>query len=261
MLLGVKLLALVLVLAAGLAVAQVEPQNPYKNDPGAVEVGRGVFRISCSPCHGIHAEGGRGPNLTLGVYSVGDRDADLFNVIMNGVPYSEMRGYAGMGPENVWRIVSYLRVAAKGAAAEKLPGDAASGEKLFWGKGACGQCHRVNTRGGRLGPDLTRSGRSRTPQYLRESVVSPDADLTPGYDTITVVTRDGKKIVGAQRGYDNFSAQLVDSQDNYHSFLKNEVTSIQREEKSLMPAGYGKMFSKAELDDLVAYLSSLGVKR
>jgi len=260
MLLGVKLLSLVLVFA-GLAFAQGEPQNPYKNDPGAVEVGRGVFRISCSPCHGIHAEGGRGPNLTLGVYSVGDRDADLFNVIMNGVPYSEMRGYAGMGPENVWRIVSYLRVAAKGAAAEKLPGDAASGEKLFWGKGACGQCHRVNTRGGRLGPDLTRSGRSRTPQYLRESVVSPDADLTPGYDTITVVTRDGKKIVGAQRGYDNFSAQLVDSQDNYHSFLKNEVTSIQREEKSLMPAGYGKMFSKAELDDLVAYLSSLGVKR
>jgi putative heme-binding domain-containing protein len=257
----VKLLALVLVFAVGLAFAQGEPQNPYKNDPGAVEVGRGIFRISCSPCHGIHAEGGRGPNLTLGVYSVGDRDVDLFNVIMNGVQYSEMRGYAGMGPENVWRIVSYLRVAAKGAAAEKLPGDAASGEKLFWGKGACGQCHRVNTRGGRLGPDLTRSGRSRTPQYLRESVVSPNADITPGYDTIIVLTRDGKTIQGTQRGFDNFSAQLVDIQGNYYSFLKSEVSSIQRDETSQMPGGYQRVFSKAELDDLVAYLSSLGVKR
>jgi len=245
----------------GFALAQGELQNPYKNDPGAVEVGRGVFRISCSPCHGIHAEGGRGPNLTLGGYAAGDRDVDLFNVIMNGVPYSEMRGYAGMGADNVWRIVSYLRGAAKSAAAGKLPGDAAAGEKLFWGKGACGKCHRVNTRGGRLGPDLTRSGRSRTPQYLRESVISPDADLTPGYETITVVTRDGKMIQGAQRGFDNFSAQLVDIQDNYHSFLKSEVTSIQREDKSLMPGGYERVFSKSELDDLVAYLSSLGVNR
>jgi len=257
----VKFFTLVLVLAASFAFAQGELQNPYKNDPGAVEVGRGVFRISCSPCHGIHAEGGRGPNLTLGSYAVGDRDIDLFNLIMNGVPYSEMRGYAGMGPENVWRIVSYLRVAAKGATAEKLPGDPAAGEKLFWGKGSCGQCHRVNTRGGRLGPDLTRAGRSRTPQYLRESVLSPDADLTPGYDTITVVTRDGKTIVGAQRGFDNFSAQLVDIQGNYYSFLKSEVSSIQREEKSLMSGGYQRVFSKSELDDLVAYLSSLGVKR
>jgi len=28
-----------------------------------------------------------------------------------------------------------------------------------------------------------------------------------------------------------------------------------------MPGGYGKMFTKGELDDLVAFLSSLGVKR
>jgi putative heme-binding domain-containing protein len=245
-------------LTAGVAVAQ---ENPYKNDPGAVEVGRGVFRIACSPCHGIHAEGGRGPNLTLGEYSVGNRDADLYGVISKGVPYTEMRGYEAMGDENIWRIVSYLRSAATGRSAEKVPGDPAAGDKLFWGKGACGQCHRVGTRGGRLGPDLTRVGRGRTAQYLRESVVDPNKDLTPGYGTITVVTRDGKKIVGAQRGYDNFSAQLMDAQDNYHSFLKSEVVSIERAEKSLMPDSYGKAFSKNELDDLVAYLSTLGVAR
>jgi putative heme-binding domain-containing protein len=240
------------------AIAQ---DNPYKNDPGAVEVGRGVFRIACSPCHGIHAEGGRGPNLTLGEFSVGNRDADLYGVISKGIPYTEMRGYEAMGDDNIWRIVAYLRTAASGRAVEKLPGDPASGDKLFWGKGACGTCHRVGTRGGRLGPELTRVGRGRTAQYLRESVVDPNKDLTPGYGTITVVTRDGKKIVGAQRGYDNFSAQLMDAQDNYHSFLKSEVVSIERADKSLMPDTYGKMFNKTELDDLVAYLSTLGVAR
>jgi putative heme-binding domain-containing protein len=241
--------------------AQGGLENPFKNDSGAVEVGRGVFRIACSPCHGIHGEGGRGPNLTIGDYSVGNRDADLFNVISQGIPYSEMRGYQAMGEDNIWRVISYLRSAATGRAAEKIPGDPALGDKLFWGKGACAQCHRVGTRGGRLGPDLTRVGRGRTAQYLRESVINPNADLTPGFQTVTVVTRDGKKIVGAQRGYDNFSAQLMDAQDNYHSFLKSEVTSIERADRSLMPDTYGKSFTKAELDDLVAYLSTLGVNR
>ena len=89
---------------------------------------------------------------------------------------------------------------------------------------------------------------------------SPNDDLTPGYNTITVVTRDGKKIVGVQRGFDNFSAQLMDAQENYYSFLKSEASSVKREFRSLMPDGYGKMFTKAELDDLVAYLTSLGPK-
>ena len=80
-----------------------------------------MFRIACSPCHGIHAEGGRGPNLTLGEYSVGNRDADLYGVIARGIPYTEMRGYEAMGDDNIWRIVAYLRTAATGRAAEKQP--------------------------------------------------------------------------------------------------------------------------------------------
>ena len=162
----------------------------------------------------------------------------------------------GLGDENIWRVVTYLRSATR-RDVEKATGEAASGEKLFWGKGGCGQCHRVGSRGGRMGPDLTRIGRTRSLHYLRESVISPNADLTPGYATITVVTRDGKKIAGVQRGYDNFSAQLMDSEENYYSFLKSDVTSITREFRSLMPDGYGKLFSASEVDDMVAYMSRL----
>jgi hypothetical protein len=53
----------------------------------------------------------------------------------------------------------------------------------------------------------------------------------------------------------------MDTQDNYHSYLKSEVTSIERADKSLMPDSYGKSLTKAELDDLIAYLSTLGVNR
>jgi putative heme-binding domain-containing protein len=257
----VKSLWFLFALTAALAMAQPEPENPFKNDSQAPEAGRGIFRIYCSPCHGIHAEGGRGPDLSRGVYSAGERDADLHAVISAGIPGTEMPSFSvGLGNENIWRVISYLRSMTR-RDAEKTAGDAANGDKLFWGKGGCGQCHRVGPRGGRMGPDLTRVGRSRSARYLRESIVSPDADLTPGYNTITVVTRDGKKVVGVQRGFDNFSAQLMDARENYYSFLKSDVTSLTREFHSLMPAGYGKMFSSSELDDLVAYLAGLGARR
>jgi putative heme-binding domain-containing protein len=252
--------SLLWIVFAGLALAQPALRNPFGNDPQAAEAGRGTFRIYCSPCHGIKAEGGRGPDLTRGVYSAGETDAAIFGVISNGVAGTEMPAFSTpLGDEGVWRMVSYLRSATR-RNTEQAPGDAASGEKLFWGKGGCGACHRVGVRGGRMGPDLTRAGRTRSLQYLRDSVTSPDADLTPGFNTITVVTRDGKKIVGVQRGFDNFSAQLMDVQENYYSFMKSDVTSVKREFRSLMPNRYAKMFARAELDDLVAYLTTLGVR-
>jgi putative heme-binding domain-containing protein len=259
----VKSLWFLFALTAGLALAQTDAprENPFKDDPQAVETGRGMFRIYCSPCHGIRAEGGRGPDLTRGTYSAGERDADLLAVIMTGVPGTEMPPFSvSLGQENTWRVISYIRSTTRHNV-EKPTGDPAAGEKLFWGKGGCGGCHRVGARGGRLGPDLTRIGRSRSLEYLRDSVIAPNADLTPGYATITVITKDGKKIVGVQRGYDNFSAQLMDAKENYYSFQKSDVTSITRDFISMMPTGYGKMFSAPELNDLIAYMSGLGAKQ
>ncbi|MGH9662474.1 MAG: c-type cytochrome [Bryobacteraceae bacterium] len=233
-------------------------RNPFASDPKAAEAGRGSFRIFCAPCHGIKAEGGRGPDLTRGVYSAGDQDADLFRIIGQGASGTEMPGFATqLGDEGIWRMVSYIRSATR-RDTEQVAGNAASGERLFWGKGGCGACHRIQNRGGRMGPDLTQIGRTRSLKYLRESVVAPNADITPGFNTITVVTRDGKKITGVQRGFDNFSAQLMDAQDNYFSFLKSDVTSIDRQFRSIMPDTYGKQLGAAEIDDMIAYMHGLG---
>jgi putative heme-binding domain-containing protein len=243
--------------AAGLCAAQTPAKNPFANDAQAAKDGRPLFRLMCSPCHGIHAEGGRGPNLTRGTYSAGDTDADLFNVIANGVAGTEMADFqTRIGDENVWRLVTYIRSVTK-RDTEHVTGDRERGLQLFWAKGQCGQCHMVKGQGGRMGPDLTLAGRQKSLAYLRQSILDPNADLSPGYYAVTVVTRDGKKIQGAQRGYDNFSAQLIDASGNFYSFEKSEVASMKREFRSLMPDIYKSMFSQAELNDLLAYLVSL----
>jgi len=69
-----------------------------------------------------------------------------------------------------------------------------------------------------------------------------------------VVTRDNKKISGLERWLDNFSARLVDGSGNERTYLRDEVTSVTREMRSTMPDNYGKIFSEAELNDLVAYI-------
>jgi len=233
-------------------------KNPLAGDARAVESGRVSFRMHCAECHGLRATGGRsGPDLTRGTFAAGDTDADLHDVISKGVPGTEMPPFSDRLDDNDrWRLVSYIRSLTPHTTGP-IPGDRAAGEQLFWGKGNCGQCHRVGARGSSVGPNLTRSGRQRSLAYLRESVVSPDADITAGYATVTVVTRDGRKIVGVEKGFDNFWAALMDISGRYHSFQRNEVTSITREYRSLMPATYGRLFTGRELEDLVAFLASL----
>jgi cytochrome c oxidase cbb3-type subunit 3 len=257
-----KIFALFL-LGGWFGLAQVEEKsavkNPFAGDATAMELGRVQFRMACAGCHGLRATGGRsGPDLTRGTFAAGNTDADLYRVISDGVPGTEMPSFSGrLQDDERWRLVSYVHSLSQHDTA-RIPGDAAAGEKLFWEKGNCGQCHRIGTRGATLGPNLSRTGRQRSLAYLRESVASPDAEVTSGYATITAVTRDGKKITGVERGFDNFSAQFIDIAGRYYSFQKDNVTSIQREYRSLMPSNYGRLFTAQELDDLVAFLAGLG---
>ncbi|MBI3209500.1 MAG: c-type cytochrome [Candidatus Solibacter usitatus] len=235
--------------------ALLSAQNRIVGNAAEAEAGRGLFRIVCAPCHGIQAKGGRGPDLTTGVFNSGNRDEDLFRVISQGVSGTEMPGYGvRFGTDNIWRFVAYLRSATNRRAVASV-GNATAGEKLFWSKGACGQCHRVGQRGGPMGPDLTRAGRKRSYEYLRAALTDPNAELTTGYYKITVVTRDGKTISGVQKGFDNFSAQLMTVDGVIHSFLRENVQSCEREYVSLMPSY--KSWSETELNDIVAFLVTL----
>jgi len=241
---------------AAVCAAQKAPMtNPFANDPRAIGDARAMFSLRCAPCHGRNAEGGRAPDLTRGTYSAGDTDEDLYNVIFNGAAGTEMPDFgARIGSDNVWRLVTYVRSIAK-RDTQQLSGNAENGKALFFGKGQCSQCHAVAGVGGRMAPDLTSVGRQRSLKYLKESMTDPNADLTPGYNTITVVAKNGKKTVGVQRNFDTFSAQLMDVSGNYYSFMRSDVASINREYKSLMP-DY-KTFSESEMNDILAYLVTL----
>jgi alcohol dehydrogenase (cytochrome c) len=244
--------SLVLLLLASVAcVAQLS------KDPRQIEQGRNTFRVWCSSCHGMHARGGRGPDLTRRNYENGNRDSDLFRVITQGVFGTDMQAFSGdLSPNEIWQVISYLRSITVPAAG-LVPGDRTRGEKLFWGKGGCGRCHTVGNHGGLLGPDLSRIGAERSVAYLRQSILSPSPDITPGYSTVSIVTRDGRRITGVAKNLDNFFLELVGVNGKAYSFRRSQLTSVTSEALSLMPDAYGQLFSAAELNDVTAYLASL----
>lgn len=249
----------------GLAVTVSHAQpltNPLTGNPQAVEEGRKSFAVSCAPCHGPGGEGAKGqveglrpPDLTTGVFQTGNRDADLFRVISKGVEGAGMPSFEPLGSDRIWRLVTFVRTLSRTEGSSI--GNASAGETLFWGKGNCGSCHAVGSKGENLGPDLARLGRRVNAASLKRSIVAPDDEISPGYEIVNIVTRDGKTVSGLARFYDEFSARIIDSSGNERTYLRDEVLSMTREMRSLMPGDYGKIFNTSELDDLAAYIMKL----
>jgi putative heme-binding domain-containing protein len=237
---------------------KVPETNPHQT-PADIERGRQYFLGHCAFCHGQAGEGGRGVNLTTGQYRMGGTDRELFRTIRRGIEGSEMPGN-GLSQDELWKIVAYVRTLGAQGAAEKAGGDAAAGRAVYEGKGACSQCHWVERRGGVLGPDLSEIGLRRSLKFLRESLTDPDKDVTPDYQTVSLVTPSGEKIRGVRLNEDEYTIQLRDAKENLLSFRKADLKSVRRETASMMPS-YRSALSPAEMENLVAYLSSLRGKK
>lgn len=249
-----------LLLFSTICFAQV---NPFAGNPEAVADGQKLFLQSCAPCHGSDGEGAQSqaegmhpPDLTRGQFKAGRTDGDIFRVISEGVRGTLMPSFKSLGDEQIWRLVTFVR--SLSAVSVPITGDPAAGEALFWGSAGCGQCHGIGlqgeSRGGRLGPDLSHGSRRNDAARLKQSIVDPNADITPGYAIVTVVTRDGQTITGVERWLDNFSVRLIDRSGNERSFLRDEIKSVSRQFRSMMPGDYGKKLSPADLDNIIAYI-------
>ena len=129
----------------------------------------------------------------------------------------------------------------------------------------------VEGKGGRLGPDLTAVGTSRSADFIADSVRNPSRRLAQGvaeamkefpqeYETVTVETRDGKRITGVAMNEDSFTVQMMDADEKIHLFEKDKLKSFAKSRESLMPPYDAKMLSDKELNDILSFFLSLGAK-
>ncbi len=94
-----------------------DPVEEYLADAAALERGRALFIGTCTGyCHVEGRSNGDIPNLFDGEWRHGGSNQDVFQTIANGVPGTQMVGFRGVlpeGDEDIWRIVAYLRSAAR----------------------------------------------------------------------------------------------------------------------------------------------------
>jgi putative heme-binding domain-containing protein len=250
---------------------RAQEKNPFAGDAKVAKLGEYQFRSNCAFCHGLGARGGgRGPDLTRAQKHHGNTDAEIFHNIHDGITGTAMPAATnggigvGMSDEEIWQVVTYLRSVEKKATAAET-GNAAHGKELFYGTAGCGTCHMVNGKGGRLGPDLSSTGASRSVEYLEESVRRPSKRLATGlsepmkdfsqeYETATVVTSDGTKLQGVVLNEDSFTMQMLDTREQLHAFEKAKLRSYEKTRESLMPPYDAKALPEKDLKDLIAYL-------
>ncbi len=266
---------IVLWLGAWLAVAQ--GQNSLANDPKAAKAGEYEFRINCALCHGLGARGGgRGPDLTRAVKKHTHNDAEMFQVISNGIPGTAMPSHGthgqgvGMTDEEIWQIIAYIRSQEVKAPANAA-GNAAHGKELFYGDANCAMCHLVEGKGGRLGPDLSGVAGSRTRDSIIDSIRNPSNRLAWGLtestkefpqesESVTVVTADGKPINRGTLNEHSCPGQIMDMGEHIHLLEKDKLRSFEKSRQSAMPKYNPDVLSDKDLNDLLAFLSSVGAK-
>jgi putative heme-binding domain-containing protein len=252
--LAVILLPLV---GGGGATAQTAARkNPFEGNADAARRGSLFFRARCAGCHGLDAKGVSGPDLTA-VLSAGMTDERFFRTIRSGVAGTEMPRFTNEQntETQIWEILTHLRTLSTGGAAETVKGNSDNGMKIF--RATCAGCHTAGGQGGQIGPDLSRIGASRSVAALRTKLRSPGRQIVAGYQPVTLVMSDDRRVRGLRKNEDAFSIQIMDMTGRIQGYAKQGLRDVVVEDKSPMPIFGTDRLSDADLNDLLSYLTRL----
>ncbi len=261
-----------------------------------VKKGESLFRdkLACIACHSIGDEGGRvGPELTRAHYLY--KPEWLYVWIKNpqhAKPKTRMPNL-GVSEKQARALVAFLQN-LRGIAEEEdedeegeeggqetdnessegveqivldewkpfleSEGEVAAGKALFFdleGTANCAKCHTVKGEGGKVGPDLSLVGTSRTKEFLLESILNPKAVITVGYASVLILTKEGKFLTGIKINEDDQSLDIVDKEGKSLHVEKSLIKKFKMQKISIMPGNFKDILSKEEIQNLLAYLTSL----
>jgi cytochrome c oxidase cbb3-type subunit 3 len=231
------------------------PNNALLKNRTALEAGQRRFLQLCAACHARNGEGGQGegqgPNLVTSWEVRRAPDRELFGFIKNGVKGTTMPPFA-LPDDQIWELAAFVRSLNAPASGVPVPGDAAAGEAIFFGKEGCSGCHSILGRGGHLGPDLSNVGATHRLGEIREVILNPKAEASPGYRPVLLEVSKGERLRGVARHESTWSLEVLDEQGNLHLLHGAEMEKAQFQSRSWMPASH---LSAEEMQNLLAYLA------
>jgi len=223
----------------------------------SVTAGRKIFASTCAGCHGLDARGGeRAPDILAMAEVQRMSEAQISQIVREGTRSKTMPAFGNtLDAAQIRDVAVYLRSLLQShLEPAAVPGDAAAGKALFFGRAGCADCHMVEGAGGFLGADLTSYAEPRSISEIRDAITDPANNAQRRERMVSVATHGGEHFMGIARNEDNFSIQLQTSDGAFHLLMKSELEQIEYQKQPLMPADYSQTLSAGELDDLISFL-------
>ena len=117
---------------------------------------------------------------------------------------------------------------------------------------ACAVCHTLYGQGGRVGPDLTGSGRDNL-DYLLDNIIDPSAVVNADFRMSVVGLKDGRTLNGMVSEKTDRTITLKTMTETV-TLNRGELASVQESSLSLMPEGLLESLNETQVRDLIAYL-------
>lgn len=140
---------------------------------------------------------------------------------------------------------------------ELYGGDEARGKKIFFERAEtqCVRCHSIRHHGGDVGPELTHIGSQKDRRYILESIVMPNKQIAPGFESVSVTLKNDETIGGVLKS-ETADSVVINSPDAGAVTVKKSDIATRRKSLSPMPEGFAQTISKEDLRDLVEFLAT-----
>jgi len=133
--------------------------------------------------------------------------------------------------------------------------DPVKGREVF--RRECATCHRLDREGFEVGPDLF-GIRNQPKEAILLHILVPDQEITQGFSSYTVATKDGRVLTGLIASESPTSLTLRQAEGKEDTIPRADIDELVASDQSLMPQGMENNITKEEFADLLSYLKGEG---
>ncbi len=120
----------------------------------------------------------------------------------------------------------------------------------------CASCHKLGEVGFTFGPELSDVGKRLSRHDIIESIIEPSKKVDPKYVTTTIVTNDGKIVIGFILEKNKDSVTLLIADGKQETIRMDEIDEMAETKQSSMPENLASTLAPAEFLDVVEYLTT-----
>lgn len=249
------------ILVYALSISPPVVAQQAQSEQALVDKGGELFNGSCRPCHGEAGVGNRAPALRGARLTVDY----LSEVIAAGKPGTMMPSFQNvLTAEQIHQLAVYIRsVQRPDSPWAVLRGRAPAGERVFFDPTqthSCHVCHSFQGRGARVGPDLTKKLKGKTPREIfQKIVIVPHRSADPAYANVAITTRSGQRLVGIKGEETESDLRFYDTSGlppKVVTLTRADIVSTKPLHGSAMPSDYASRLPLQDLLDLVAFLKT-----